>query len=682
MPTISVDKVSFLESLGKRYTTAEFDEVCFEYGLELDEDTEQTLPDEKPYKLKIEVPANRYDLLCFEGLSRALRIFLGIAERPKYTCLPWDSRTCRTLRVSRECAAIRPFAAGAILRGVTFTQARYDSFIDLQDKLHGNLARKRTLVAIGTHDLAHIAEGDIDYQALPPQQIKFAPLNKQEAMTAPDMMTLFETDRHLSRYLHIIKDSPVYPVFFDSKRTVLSMPPIINSNATKITLQTRDIFIDLSATDETKLEVVTNVMATMFSEYCERPFVVEPVKVVYPDGREVITPNFAPTTFDVSSRYINSCTGLALKRDELTKLLERMGSEVRPATSAAAPDDLITVDVPPSRPDILQQCDLMEEVAIAYGFNNIKKTFPPTNTVAVPLPVNKLADIVRRECAYSGWVEMLPLILCSHDENFGHLNRTDDGKTAIVLENPKTVEYQIVRTSLLPGLLKSLRENKQHTLPMRLFEVSDVAFKDASQERKARNRRKAAALYCGHRAAFEIAQGLLDRLMLILGVKPSADANGGASYHLKPSQDATYFPGRSAEIIYRAPTSTGQLSHLMDASSTSEETEAAAAKQQVKPATHRGDDGPLGSLRDALTSALPVGHSKDIVVGTIGILHPSVLQKYSIDYPCTSFELDLECFLGYIPSAAIVYVRRRAVTTMAEEKKTYWRRVNVMSDLI
>lgn len=84
----------------------------------------------------------------------------------------------------------------------------------------------------------------------------------------------------------------------------------------------------------------------------------------------------------------------------------------------------------------------------------------------------------------SGWSEVMPLILCSHDENFKWLNRSDDGTIAVRLQNPKTAEYQIVRTSLLPGLLKTIGSNKHHSVPMKIFEVSDVVFKDMSQERK------------------------------------------------------------------------------------------------------------------------------------------------------------------------------------------------------
>lgn len=76
----------------------------------------------------------------------------------------------------------------------------------------------------------------------------------------------------MARYLPIIRDSPVYPIIYDKHNRVLSMPPIINSEHSKITLNTRNIFIDITATDETKLRIVANIISTMFSEYCAEPF--------------------------------------------------------------------------------------------------------------------------------------------------------------------------------------------------------------------------------------------------------------------------------------------------------------------------------------------------------------------------------------------------------------------------
>ena len=137
---------------------------------------------------------------------------------------------------------------------------------------------------------------------------------------------------------------------------------------------------------------------------------VEQVRIEYPDGRSVNTPDLSPSTFTAHLSYINSCTGLNLSQSEIISLLSKMGNHAVPAPSATISDRLI-VKVPPTRPDILHECDIMEDVAIAYGFNKLQKTFPATNTVAVPLSINKLTDVLRRESALSGFTEVLPLIL-------------------------------------------------------------------------------------------------------------------------------------------------------------------------------------------------------------------------------------------------------------------------------
>ena len=212
--------------------------------------------------------------------------------------------------------------------------------------------------------------------------------------------------------------------------------------------------------------------------------------------------------------YINACCGLTLSPDDICRLLTRMSYQ---ASSSRVDSDIVAVQVPPTRADVLHQCDVMEDVAVAYGFNNLPRTFPgKSGTIAQPLMVNKLSDIVRLETAMAGWSEVMPLSLCSHDENFAWLNREDDGTTAVKLANPKTAEYQIVRTSLLPGLLKTIRENKHHSVPIKVFEVSDIALKDLSLERKSRNERHFAAAWCGKTSGFEMIHGLLDRIMAML----------------------------------------------------------------------------------------------------------------------------------------------------------------------
>ncbi|KAF4971679.1 hypothetical protein FSARC_1557 [Fusarium sarcochroum] len=609
MPTISVDKYKLYEALGQKFTTEEFEDLCFEFGIELDEDTENderpiVNGEQEPPQLKIEIPANRYDMLCFEGIVTNLNIFRGRIEPPKYRLVEPASGKLESITVKPEAEQVRPYVSGAILRNIKFDKSRYESFISLQDKLHQNLARNRTLVSIGTHDYDTI-KGPFTYEALPPKDIKFIPLNQTKEMDSAELMTFYENDKHLGRFLHIIRDSPVYPAIFDSNRVVCSLPPIINGDHSKITLDTTNVFIEITATDITKLDIVTDIMVTMFSMYCSEPFTVEPVQINSDHNNQTrVTPNLKPRVAEVEIDYLNSCTGLTESPESLCKLLSKMSYTSTPSSKDS---NILEVAIPSTRADVLHQCDVMEDLAVCYGYNNLPRTAPSRSaTVGAPLLVNKLSDIIRTETAVAGWSEVMPLILCSHDENFAWLNRKDDGNTVVRLANPKTAEYQVVRSSLLPGLLKTIRENKGHSVPMKIFEVSDVVFKDESLERKARNERHFAAAWYGRNSGFEVVHGLLDRVLLMLRtafitheegltgksvdfeVKENPSKPDG--YWIEELDDATFFAGHAASVYLR-----------------------------------------LGG--------------KERRIGEFGILHPTVLEKFDLKYPVSTLEINLEVFL-------------------------------------
>lgn len=302
------------------------------------------------------------------------------------------------------------------------------------------------------------------------------------------------------------------------------------------------------------------------------------------------------------------------------------------ASPSLGSPNIIDVHIPPTRADILHQCDIMEDVAIAYGFNKLPRSFPSkSGTVAQPLAINKLSDIIRLEAAMAGWSEVMPLILCSHDENFAYLNRHDDGTQAVRLANPKTAEYQIVRTSLLPGLLKTIRENKHHSVPMKIFEVSDVAFKDLSLERKSRNERHFAAAWYGKSSGFEIVHGLLDRIMLML--KSAFRIHEEGLEGKKGVSDSQYWI-EEADGEFKPPIPpplTLSLEHYMN------------------KLTHHfffKIKDPTFFPGHAATIHLRIGGGKSsTIIGIFGILHPTVLERFELRYPVSTLELNIEEFL-------------------------------------
>uniref|UniRef100_A0A8C0INK0 Phenylalanine--tRNA ligase beta subunit n=1 Tax=Chelonoidis abingdonii TaxID=106734 RepID=A0A8C0INK0_CHEAB len=551
-------------------------ELCFQFGLELDEITSEKDIISKEQGggkaegasdiilYKIDVPANRYDLLCLEGLVRGLQVFKERIKAPRYKRIMPANGGVQRLIITEETAQVRPHAVAAVLRNITFSKDRYDSFIDLQEKLHQNICRKRALVAIGTHDLDTIS-GPFTYTARPPSEIRFKPLNQSKEYTASEIMDLYRTDSQLKHYLHIIENKPLYPVIYDSNGVVLSMPPIINGNHTKITLNTRNVFVECTATDITKAKIVLDILVTMFSEYCEKQFTHKC--------------NFLCNMLEkVKPDLINKKIGISEKPSSLAKLLTRMCLKSHVTGSG----NNIEIEIPPTRADIIHACDIIEDAAIAYGYNNIQMTIPKTYTIANQFPLNKLTELLRQDLAAAGFTEALTFALCSQEDIADKLGVDISSTKAVHIANPKTAEFQVARTSLLPGLLKTIAANRKMPLPLKLFEISDIVIKDSTKDVGARNQRNLCAIYYNKNPGFEVIHGLLDRVMQLLAVPPSK----ASGYLIRAAEDSAFFPGRCAEIF---------------------------AKGQS--------------------------------IGKLGVFHPDVITKFELTMPCSALEINIEPFL-------------------------------------
>ncbi|XP_054840131.1 phenylalanine--tRNA ligase beta subunit [Eublepharis macularius] len=589
MPTVSVKRDLLFQALGRSYTDEEFDELCFEFGLELDEITSEKEIINKEQGdgkadgaseiilYKIDVPANRYDLLCLEGLVRGLQVFKERIKAPRYKRIMPPISEVQRLSIMEETTQVRPYAVAAVLRNVTLNKDRYESFIDLQEKLHQNICRKRSLVAIGTHDLDTVS-GPFIYTAKPPSEIKFKPLNQDKEYSASEIMDLYRMDSHLKHYLHITENEPLYPVIYDSNGIVLSMPPIINGDHTKINLNTRNVFIECTATDLTKAKTVLDILVTMFSEYCQKPFTVEATEVTYPNGKSYIFPELAYRREKIKPDIMNKKIGINETPASLAKLLTRMCLK----SHVIGNGNNIEVEIPPTRSDIIHACDIIEDAAIAYGYNNIQMTIPKTYTIANQFPLNKLTELLRQDLAAAGFTEALTFALCSQEDIASKLGTDISATKAVHIANPKTAEFQVARTTLLPGLLKTIAANRKMPLPLKLFEISDVVVKDSAKDVGARNHRHLCAVYLNKTPGFEVIHGLLDRVMQLLDVPPSKD-NG---YYIKATEDSAFFPGRCAEIFAK-------------------------------------------------------GHS----IGNLGVLHPDVITKFELSMPCSALEITIEPFL-------------------------------------
>ena len=615
MPTLLAPRDRLFSLIGRRFTDAEFEDLCFSFGIELDDitsdrsifekehstsssvSTSSDLSDEILYR--IEVPANRYDLLSTEGLSVALKAYINATVPPPTFSL--DNNSQYIIKVLPNACKVRPFIFCAVLKDVTFDSHSYDSFIKYQDKLHQTIGRNRSLTSIGTHDLDTIKSPFI-YDARTPEDIAFVPLNQTSVVKGSDIFQFYQSDMKLKNFLPLLQDLPYFPLVLDSENTVCSLPPLINGDKSKITLNTKNVFIEVTCTDATKGEATLRSVVTAFSMYCRQKFSITPVTVLYSNNESGPFGNaswslttYLPLSFTLTLSEVLCNLKVAISPERLIEYLQRMLYSVNVLESSCPENFSIQVLVPMSRTDILHKCDVLEDIAIAYGFENIPMTVPSTSTTSVPEPMNKFSDMLRIEMALSGFTEVLTLTLCSIDDLVSHLNKEASIVESIVtIGNPKSTETQALRNTLLPGLLKTLASNKAVPLPILLFEVSDIVLKTSEHGSKysdhigAKNERRLAAMFAGQVSGFEVIHSVLDRIMSMLSI-PRAYGDSTVSdgvYLLQRSQSPTFLDGRYASIFF-------------------------------------------GSKK----------------VGEFGVLHPKVLENFGIPYAVSFLEICLELFL-------------------------------------
>ena len=596
MPTIVVNRNALFKAIGRTFTDEEFDNLCFEFGIELDDVTsEQEMKKNEQNKedinlstevlYKIEVAANRYDLLCLEGLALALRIFLEKQKMPDIKPINVLPENERQLIVYDSVNDVRPIGLCAILRDINFTDEMLKSFMDLQDKLHNNICRGRKLVSMGTHDLDTV-KGPFTYRALEPEHIHFVPLNREEEINGDGLMTLLKDDPKLGKYLDLLKGKKKYPVMMDSNGIIMSLPPIINSQHTKMTLNTHNVLLDITGTDLTKCEIVLNTLIAMFSVYCKNPFTVEEIKVINEKtGESKIYPDLTPRKFKVDVKYLQTITGIYdIIPEKIIQLLEKMELKAK----IINPQE-IEVSAPITRSDILHPCDIAEDLAISYGYNNIKKQLTQTKTHGMQQPYNKLTDLFRDEMAMGGYTEFLTMALLSKEDMFTNLLSEEKDDKTVEISYSKTKEFQYMRSSLIPGILKSIEGNKANALPFKIFEISDVVEINEESEVGAVNRRKLCFAYTNTSSAMEIIQGMVDLLMKKIGLCFNSD-NVEKKYTIKKSENKIFFEDRQAEIF------------ILD----------------------------------------------NIKIGIYGIIHPKVLKNFGIKNPVTLCDIDLQLIMDLI----------------------------------
>lgn len=496
--------------------------------------------------LRLDLLADRPDLFDVGGLARALHGTLGIEiGLPKYRTKSSNLEVYVDASVKNE-DSYRPLIACAAMTLPPVDETSLIAIMKLQENLHWGVGRDRKLASIGVYDLAAIT-GPITYRTMDPNKEPFVPLGMPGKQMSGRQ--ILESHPKGIAYAELLANHKRYPVLVDSNGQVLSMPPIINSDETKLKQGTTRVFIDVTGISQA---AVTKSLDTLVCSLAEISGKIETVTLVAADGTKRTTPDLAPRSTEVDLAEAKRWLGLPLDETSLFAALRKMRFDVQPGVSKTDPSGALlpapcSVLYPAYRTDIRHMVDVLEDVAIGYGYANIEPRLVRSMTIGTPRPEETLSDRVRQILIGLGYNEIMSLPLSTEERQFERLRMpTPDRYPQIA--NPKLKTYNVVRTHLLSGLFEALRENRRWPMPQRLFEIDNVVELDDAAETGAAEERRMALVEIGRESGYATARSVIDALLRELGWK--ADYRAADNPIFVPGRAAWYsVGGRSIGIL-------------------------------------------------------------------------------------------------------------------------------------
>ncbi|OAQ52914.1 phenylalanine--tRNA ligase subunit beta [Natrinema mahii] len=584
MPTVDIDPDELRELTGSEEKgDDELKDDLFGLGLEFEGRTEDGA-------FELEFAPDRLDRLSVEGVARSLRYQYGDARGIH---VPSPNSPDWTIEVDESVPDERPYVTGAVIRDVDLDDEALESLIQLQEKLHATMGRKRAKGAIGIHDLTMLkgrdalrasenASGDepraspatggtptIEYVGLEPEADRFVPLDSDAEMTPADVLEDHQTGQ---TYADLVSEYERYPAIYDDIG-LFSFPPVINGRRTEVSTDSRDLFVEMTGTDQWTIDKMLNIVCYALSA---RGATIEEVTVEYPD-HEIVRPDFSTKTKTVAHDRIETILGIGLDPEEVIDLAERSGLEAEREEN----DDgelVYEVTIPPYRVDVLHPLDVIDDLGRAYGFNDLEPRYPDVGTVGGRHERSRLEDAARNQLVGLGFEDLLNFHMISEEENYDRLDVSPGdgvygaGEPATIKE-PYSEDFTMLRTWVTPSLLMVLERNTHRAYPQNLAEIGFAADVDESENTGVAEGRRVGAVLAHHEAGYEDAKARLQALT----------RNFGVDLETPPTDHPTFISGRTAAVVI---------------------------------------DGEE--------------------VGVIGEVHPKVLVEHDLEVPVSAFEFDLE----------------------------------------
>ncbi|MDW0273777.1 MAG: phenylalanine--tRNA ligase subunit beta [Nitrososphaeraceae archaeon] len=481
--------------------------------------------------IRLEYSPNRPDFSTYYGISRALNGLLGKEVGiPKFKLI--ENRK-NFINVDSSVSNIRPYIASIVARGHKLNDKTIKQIVSMQEDLHNGIGRKRSRASIGLHNLDTI-EFPLDYTTRP-GNLSFTPLDYSSSLTLSEVLEKTESGK---KFRELLLGS-IYPVLMDSRRNLLSFPPVINAEYTRIKGGVKNLLLEVTGVDKTTVDkVLANIAATL----ADIGFSLETVSINQDSNTTTSFNSMENTRLDnIKTDYINKKLGLSLSNEDVILCLRKSRLDAKVTDGSN-----INCMIPSYRIDIFNSMDIVEEVAIGYGIYNMEPTLPEFTLYGNKSRQNHYFDKIRQALVGMGLIENINFILSNKDI---HLRRMKIEKSDFfTVNNSKSEEHDILRKSLLPSLLFSLSKNIHEEYPQKLFEIGQVFLPE--QENSEKWNLCCATAFNG--VTFTKIKAILQTLMEICL---------GTTFETKAAEHSSFISGRSADIFYKGKT-VGQIGEV------------------------------------------------------------------------------------------------------------------------
>ena len=450
MPVVELSYTRLQKLVGKVTKKQISDSLPF-LGLDIESENKDLI--------RIEYSPNRPDYSTDFGIALGLQgllriktgvINLKIKKSKKYA-----------ISVKSEVSKIRPFVTGIIAKNGKIDDKTIKQFLTLQEDLHFGIGRKRKKSSIGIHDLDKITF-PLVYQTAN-RNYKFIPLNSKTELSISEILKNTDVGKD---YGSILGNSSQVPLILDAKQNTVSFPPIINAAVTTVTTKTKNLFVEVTGINKEDAEDMLSVVATILQS---AGFTLESVQI---SGAKNSSPKLEQKKMSVSPYLINQTLGLNLNTSKIISSLKKSRLD------ASTKGKNIICAIPAYRFDIFGPMDLVEEVALGYGIQNLEPTLSPSQTLGQKHPNSISLQLISSIMTGLGYMEALNSSLTSKRILYDNTKR-DSSKIISVLDS-KSLEHTILRDSLLPGLIDNLAKNIHESYPQKLFEMGTIFNKTSS----------------------------------------------------------------------------------------------------------------------------------------------------------------------------------------------------------